>query len=94
MLTNFDVLWLNWVGHNRTPEAIFQFKQGLTRGMLDRLSGAEANWELMSQLMGKPHETVTVDALITMALRIEADRALNLPNESVKQSVFSNKSDK
>ena len=82
---------LGW--NKQTPEAVFQFKQGLTRGMLDRLSGAEANFELMSELMGKPHESVSVDALVTMALRIEADRALNMANEPIKSLSNNNKSD-
>jgi hypothetical protein len=65
---------LGWT--KSTPEAIFQFKQGLTRWMLDRLSGAEANWELWTEMAGQPGNAITVDALVTIALKIEADRAL------------------
>jgi hypothetical protein len=74
------MLQLGWT--STTPEAVFQYKQGLTQSMLDRLSGAEASWELGSE-PGKPR-TITVDALVTMALRIEADRALDSVGEVSK----------
>ena len=67
---------LGWT--DKMPMAIFQFKQGLTRPMLDKLSGAEANIELIASFTGNLDITVGVDALISMALRIEADRALNI----------------
>ena len=73
---------LGWTDKN--PMAIYQFKQGLTRGMLDRLSGAEANLDLIAGFTGNPDITIGVDALVSMVLRIEADRALNIGGETPK----------
>ncbi len=82
---------LDWT--SSTPAAIYQFKQGLTRWMLDRLSGAEANWALMAGLMGRTDTEVDVDALVSMALRIEADKNLSVAGESTRTTSSLGRSD-
>ena len=53
-----------------------QFKAGLTRGMLDQLSVAEANFEIVAATTGMKRSAISVETLINMALRIEANKAL------------------
>jgi hypothetical protein len=82
------------LGWNDTTEAaIFQFKQGLTRNLLDKLSGAEANLALVAGFTGQPEYTIGVDALISMVSRIEADRALNITGDSPKTATMTGKTE-
>src|SRR3979409_2049932 len=63
---------LNWPleGEN----TVFQFKAGLSRWMLDQLSIAEANDELVATATGMKNCTLSVDSLVNMALKIEANK--------------------